>query len=1313
MKRLHIIVCLCILSLYSYNTHAQSVLVSEYYNMSDPANGEWNELIVVQDNLDMRGMIVSDNNTNQNARQGGVRFKNIDFWKNVRAGTIIGIWHRNYPTNTPADSDAVLQDGRVMLAAADVNYFDQVEFVSGNTWSFNCFNLSRTGDFIEVFNKDTVHIHAIGHKEDQSPGSYWFSMPAPKTNVLALCEDRSSNRVYPGSSLAEYNGPNQEVRTQTCGVYVTRTLPNKDCISGASNAAFWHSLRQPSWASPSLIATPSSNQVLLSWNAMVDPNPSDAIQGYLIVRDSGTSPFVPVDGRLYTANQRIGSAVVLANVGSTVTSYTDNIDLPCGVIYTYRVFAYRYGMDDEYGVNTAASTTRGRQYNRDAYAFHEALKPVGTGPKLQYTAGQTSFCEGSSLNISVPSQPGFTSQWMLNGTDIAGETSLSLVARSSGQYRLKLRNAQGCLVLSDSVDVTVHPLPVVELQPKTLSLCKDSTVQLQATPDPDFRYEWLLNGNIISGATSAVFNAQQSGDYSVRVTNQLTGCKGTSSITVIKALNPSYTLSSSSINFPDLADCVSFADDASLVLSNSSTSDTLTLRVIETAPFSVVSPSFPLVLAPGQSTKVVVRFTPTSSATATQSMQFVSMPCGLTKSVTLSGRKPGLGVGLSSNVSSKDFGTIAWCQKTTVEDSVILSVSQATTVSSIQVDPPFSISAADRSGFTMSAGSSRTIKINFNSLGNPVQVGKKDLVVHFSAGVCTDSIKVNLRGSYTLPQLLVDLASIDFGTLDSCSRISRDTIIQVTNTSSMDIALDQLSDPSLTITDINGNGTLTIPAGATVPITLRFSPNSYSAVVNKQLSFSAKPCLDLSGFRFSGKRAGITVSSTSTDLAFGDVQVCNGVQSTAQKFDLLVFNINGASPTISDIRFSNPLFSSTAVVGQSLADGANSISVSINPNAAPALGSFSETMFITMQPCDVQQQITLSGRFVGQSISLAGSVSKDTLLDFGTTDLTTPVSRSYRIRNNSSFAVTLGTIPTQVGPYTITSNPASGAVLAAGQELQVDVIFTPTQIGSASNVFHIPVVAPCTDSLLCQLFGIGRTQGQNPVPFRFRIGTHTAQVGDVVTIPIEIIGSSLNNRAVTELRTDFDYNTTMLRVNSVSTGPALAGFVSSFSPVQNGVRIQATNGTTLSGEGVAFNVEATVLLGDALLTPLFIDTSSVAVTSTELIASAPDNGALQVQGTCQIGNRLVKVSGTVALMVVSENQKSGTLTLGYETVGVQQTSIELYNIIGERTAVLVDATTQAGLHELQLNTLALPQGRYFITMRSGISVRTLMIDVIR
>ncbi|MFM8569929.1 MAG: hypothetical protein ACKOB6_10040, partial [Candidatus Kapaibacterium sp.] len=508
--------CLVILALvYCLSTltlNAQAVLVSEYFNVTDPS-GEWNEIIVVQDNLDMRGWFVTDNNTQQTARQGGVRFKNIDVWKNVRAGTIIGIWHRSYPSNAVTDVDTNIADGRVMIARQDAKYFDIVEWTGQPTG----FNLARQGDFIQIFTKDTVHVHAVGHREDVVPGPYWGSMPAPKTNVLLLCEDRSSNRVFPGASLADYTGPNLEVRSQVCPGNITRTLPNKDCNTGASNDQFWHTLRTPLWTAPTISAGVNATTVNLTWNAMTDPCPGDGTQGFLIVRDSGTTPFAPVDGRIYTNGERVGSAVVLAHVTSSILAYADIIDLPCGVIYTYRVFAYRFGLDDEFGINTAPTTARGRQYNTTSIAFAEVLKPSGIGPVLQYTKGANVFCEGSSLAISVPPQPGYTAQWTLNGSDLASETALSITARSSGRYRLKLRNAQGCLVLSDSVDVTENPLPAVDVFPKSIVLCKDSVALLQATVNSDLGYAWSRNGTLIPGATSAQYLANGSCDYSERV----------------------------------------------------------------------------------------------------------------------------------------------------------------------------------------------------------------------------------------------------------------------------------------------------------------------------------------------------------------------------------------------------------------------------------------------------------------------------------------------------------------------------------------------------------------------------------------------------------------------------------------------------------------------------------------------------------------------------------------------------------------------------------------------------------------------------
>lgn len=56
-------------------TNGQSIVVSEYYN--DGSNvSEWTELLVIQDNLDLRGYYIRDNNTSQDNWQDSIIFSN-------------------------------------------------------------------------------------------------------------------------------------------------------------------------------------------------------------------------------------------------------------------------------------------------------------------------------------------------------------------------------------------------------------------------------------------------------------------------------------------------------------------------------------------------------------------------------------------------------------------------------------------------------------------------------------------------------------------------------------------------------------------------------------------------------------------------------------------------------------------------------------------------------------------------------------------------------------------------------------------------------------------------------------------------------------------------------------------------------------------------------------------------------------------------------------------------------------------------------------------------------------------------------------
>lgn len=135
------------------------------------------------------------------------------------------------------------------------------------------------------------------------------------------------------------------------------------------------------------------------------------------------------------------------------------------------------------------------------------------------SSGPATICEGDSLTLTAPE--GFRSYSWNNGS-----TSRSIVVRDARTYSVQVVFENGCTFVSAPFAVTTLPLP-------NPSIVVDGP-QL-STADEHASYQWLRDGQPISGATGRTYIATSNGHYSVVVTSSL-GCSGTSETVDVTSL---------------------------------------------------------------------------------------------------------------------------------------------------------------------------------------------------------------------------------------------------------------------------------------------------------------------------------------------------------------------------------------------------------------------------------------------------------------------------------------------------------------------------------------------------------------------------------------------------------------------------------------------------------------------------------------------------------------------------------------------------------------------------------------------------------
>lgn len=272
-------------------------------------------------------------------------------------------------------------------------------------------------------------------------------------------------------------------------------------------------------------------------------------------------------------------ARVLADGGFIAVGYINNSGRNLLIIKTDADGEIEYCCPSDYGAASAISVFPGMQNSPLLQTSGAGLIPSSLPnstialtpddlcteftccipPEMPDIASDTLTCLFTEVELdasSVDYAPGFQLQWSGPGI-LSGTDSTHVLVNQPGTYTFVVSGSDPSC--TDSVTVTVvdlTELPAVQLNSDGPINCVQSSVTLSAQGleiGTDYELNWSFEGDPVPSWTDSLeVLAQDTGTYSVIVTNTFTGCSGSASVLVFQNFDlPEFTL-----NPPDTLSCL-------------------------------------------------------------------------------------------------------------------------------------------------------------------------------------------------------------------------------------------------------------------------------------------------------------------------------------------------------------------------------------------------------------------------------------------------------------------------------------------------------------------------------------------------------------------------------------------------------------------------------------------------------------------------------------------------------------------------------------------------------------------------------------
>lgn len=1304
MKRLVLVLLLLVgLSLPSFSQ--TKVIVSEYNNVSGSPIGEWVELLVIEDNVNIVGFYLRDN-SGTGDWQGGIVFNDVALWKNLRKGTVILIQTRGF-----AAVDADASDGFVDIQAENPIYFSKRTEPGVVDWT-GTFNFNQTTECLQLLDNNNVHHHALA--QSTTPVLTAIAvLPAPK---VVHQDDAISQAVrfwgFGGGAYNQANGTdstsNNSVGSRGLANGGNPARPQEQDI----NQRYWRAIRQPVWNSPVINEQPVNGGVRLTWNPATDPFPSDSVQGYLITRHlkiESAGATLPIDSYFYPVGAKLGTADVMANIkGSTITEYIDK-SIACDESYIYRIFAYRYTNTGD-NTDNNPSYGRGRSYNETSYAEKE-VKVVGIQPATISVVGSSMVvCSEDVIKIAAIVPPGdYEYEWQINGvvhSQDENDTLTVTVKKGVFAYRLKLTNAAGCISYSNVIQVEgVEPpnayLARIEgaketkiLKNENITLCKGQTLKLNGTGGsaaPTIKVEWFKDNALWKSAQNVV-DITEAGVYYFIATNN-GACPDTSFKVTVEIKDFNFVLDQSSLDFI-VPTTESFIEKTIVLTNNASEALTITQSML-VIPFAytIVTPTFPQTIAPSKTLSITIRFTPPDFGIYSGRI-IITSPCG-SKFVNVKGYKD-VGVPtLSAGNSNINLGTKLECESEKL-DSIITVTALGN--EEILLGTPtisnssFSISFSSGSSinpfetFTLTATLEETAKGTYSAQIKVPYKGKSQTSAY-------DTLRLSISAEIIKPELTLSSNEMDLGILTGC-QASKDSILYVTNNSGTEITIsNQPSDSRVVLKNLP----ITIPNGESlVAVEFTFTASTSNEDFILQLPF--EPCASNIDIRFKAEHKGMVFSFDKNAVNFGDVFKCGMMVEVQENVGLNIANFNNTAKVRSVVNSNPTAFIVTGVQNGDVLSPTTNINIMLSMATS---GNQTGELTIVFEPCGNTLVLPLSANLLEMNYTING-LSNETL-DFGKTDAGVLKEKTITIDNNTSSPLIINNIENLVSPFSLV-DPASLPIIVPPNTTAFPIKFGYTNtMNDAVDVAELTfkISSPC-DINRKITFGGQTSKGAISLKARLELPAVkvTAEPGKTAAFTLSLFSKSSDPFSASEIsKFSFilKYNSTLLYPKSIR---AIGAFANNQATIKQEekvggeltITIEPTDMTKFTDGEIAY-VEFTALLGNSISTKVTI--SEITIESPNDIEMEVTDGEFELVGGCMLSRRLLQVGEKPAIILPKGNVFGDRLELEINHIVDSYAKVTVYNSAGLEMTKYSDKQT-AGKLGLNFDSSRFASGFYMI-----------------